>query len=109
MRACPQCASAAPDSAKFCPECGVSLHPRTCPECGQPAESGKFCAECGAALDGQPTASPTQPSTHAESVAERRVTTVLFADLVGFTSLSEGRDPEDVRDLLSRYFAGAST
>jgi class 3 adenylate cyclase len=29
---------------------------------------------------------------------------VLFADLVGFTSLSEGRDPEDVRELLSRYF-----
>ena len=29
---------------------------------------------------------------------------VLFADLVGFTTLSEGRDPEEVRDLLSRYF-----
>ncbi|HEY8634551.1 MAG TPA: adenylate/guanylate cyclase domain-containing protein, partial [Candidatus Dormibacteraeota bacterium] len=30
---------------------------------------------------------------------------VLFADLVGFTSLSESRDPEEVRELLSRYFA----
>ena len=30
--------------------------------------------------------------------------TVLFADLVGFTTLSEGRDPEEVRELLSRYF-----
>ena len=29
---------------------------------------------------------------------------VLFADLVGFTSLSDSRDPEDVRDLLTRYF-----
>jgi class 3 adenylate cyclase/predicted ATPase len=37
-------------------------------------------------------------------VAERRLVTVLFADLVGFTSLSEGRDPEEVRELLSRYF-----
>ena len=33
--------------------------------------------------------------------------TVLFADLVGFTTLSEGRDPEEVRDLLSRYFDAA--
>ncbi|MGC1407140.1 MAG: adenylate/guanylate cyclase domain-containing protein, partial [Candidatus Dormiibacterota bacterium] len=29
---------------------------------------------------------------------------VLFADLVGFTTLSESRDPEEVRELLSRYF-----
>jgi class 3 adenylate cyclase/tetratricopeptide (TPR) repeat protein len=42
-------------------------------------------------------------------VAERRVTSVLFADLVGFTPLSEARDSEDVRDLLSRYFAVART
>jgi class 3 adenylate cyclase/tetratricopeptide (TPR) repeat protein len=34
---------------------------------------------------------------------------VLFADLVGFTARAEGVDPEDVRELLSRYFAGAST
>jgi class 3 adenylate cyclase/tetratricopeptide (TPR) repeat protein len=38
------------------------------------------------------------------SVAERRLVTVLFADLVGFTSLSEHRDPEEVRELLSRFF-----
>ena len=37
-------------------------------------------------------------------VAERRLVSVLFADLVGFTSLSEERDAEDVRDLLSKYF-----
>ena len=40
----------------------------------------------------------------AEPVAERRLVSVLFADLVGFTSLSESRDPEQVRELLSRYF-----
>ena len=34
---------------------------------------------------------------------------MLFADLVGFTSLSEQRDAEDVRELLSRYFATART
>jgi class 3 adenylate cyclase/tetratricopeptide (TPR) repeat protein len=37
-------------------------------------------------------------------IAERRLVSVLFADLVGFTSLSEHRDPEEVRDLLSEYF-----
>jgi class 3 adenylate cyclase/tetratricopeptide (TPR) repeat protein len=38
-------------------------------------------------------------------VAERRLVSVLFADLVGFTTISEGRDPEETRELLSRYFA----
>jgi class 3 adenylate cyclase len=42
-------------------------------------------------------------------VAERRVCSVLFCDLVGFTPLSEARDPERVRELLSRYFAVART
>ena len=37
-------------------------------------------------------------------IAERRLVSVLFADLVGFTAASEGRDAEDTRDLLSRYF-----
>jgi class 3 adenylate cyclase len=37
-------------------------------------------------------------------VAERRVTSVLFGDLVGFTTLSESRDAEDVRELLTGYF-----
>ncbi|MGZ4241778.1 MAG: ATP-binding protein [Actinomycetota bacterium] len=37
-------------------------------------------------------------------MAERRLVSVLFADLVGFTSFSEGRDAEEVRELLSRYF-----
>jgi class 3 adenylate cyclase len=42
-------------------------------------------------------------------VAERRVCSVLFCDLVGFTPLSESRDPEAVRELLSEYFAVART
>src|SRR5205085_8372603 len=43
---------------------------------------------------------PAQPAP----LAERRLVSVLFADLVGFTTLSERRDPEEVRELLSRYF-----
>ena len=42
-------------------------------------------------------------------VAERRLVSVLFADLVGFTTLSENRDAEEVRELLSRYFETART
>ena len=48
------------------------------------------------------------PVNHAP-VSERRTTTVLFGDLVSFTTLSESRDPEEVRELLSAYFAVART
>jgi class 3 adenylate cyclase len=41
--------------------------------------------------------------------AERRLCSVLFVDLVGFTPLAEKRDPEEVRELLSRYFDRAQT
>ena len=50
---------------------------------------------------------PPQPAA-AAPVAERRLVSVLFADLVGFTTLSERRDPEEVRELLSRYFETCS-
>jgi class 3 adenylate cyclase/tetratricopeptide (TPR) repeat protein len=52
-----------------------------------------------------PAATPAAtPRGSAVPVAERRLVSVLFADLVGFTTLSESRDAEEVRDLLSRYF-----
>ncbi len=40
-------------------------------------------------------------------VAERRLVSVLFADLVGYTTLAEGRDAEDARELLSRFAEAA--
>ena len=40
----------------------------------------------------------------ARSTSERRLVSVMFADLVGFTTLAESRDAEEVRDLLTRYF-----
>jgi class 3 adenylate cyclase/tetratricopeptide (TPR) repeat protein len=67
----------------------------TCPSCGfENAEGAKFCSECGTAL----TASAPQRE-------ERKVVTVLFADLVGFTSQAERLDPEEVRALLQPYHA----
>ncbi len=98
---CSNCHSSNPDGTKFCGECGTALA-RACPSCGAPA-TGKFCHECGAALLG---ARPTGPSL---PVSERRTTTVLFGDLVGFTTLSESRDPEEVRELLTDYFTLART
>jgi class 3 adenylate cyclase len=55
----------------------------------------------------QPTRSgppPQRGGTGDSRVAERRLVSVLFADLVGFTPYSEARDAEDVRSMLSRYF-----
>jgi class 3 adenylate cyclase/tetratricopeptide (TPR) repeat protein len=107
---CSSCACELTATAKFCPECGTAVAARACPACGTPADHGRFCAECGAAIDagaGRPTATATTPATG--PVSERRVTSVLFGDLVGFTTLSENRDPEEVRELLSRYFAECRT
>ena len=102
---CSKCGTENKPGARFCVECGTSLAV-PCPSCGSPTEPGeKFCGNCGTALSEAPGASTT-PSPAA--VAERRLVSVLFADLVGFTPFSEERDAEDVRDTLSRYFDLAS-
>ena len=78
-----------------------------CPTCGAAnLPSAKFCSECATPLVGdEPRATtPAASTTAPDAVAERRLVSVLFADLVGFTSFSEGRDAEEVRDLQSRYF-----
>ena len=71
------------------------FHPvLTCARCGQENPDGaKFCNACGAAL-GEP----------GQTGEERRVVSVLFVDLVGFTSRSEKLDPEDVRAFLVPYY-----
>ena len=85
---------------RFCADCGAALA-SVCAACGAESMPGKrFCGDCGAPLAGGETrAAPAVAAT-----TERRLVSVLFADLVGFTSLSESRDAEDVRELLSRYF-----
>ena len=107
---CPSCGTPNEPGRKFCGECGTKLA-AVCAACGSPnPPSARFCGECGTAIAGSPAASGSaQPAAGlAQSaggpVAERRLVTVLFADLVGFTALSEGRDPEAVRELLSTYF-----
>ena len=99
------------DGAKFCVECGTPLRLR-CPACAAPHAPGqRFCAECGTALAARapPSEAPAVPPPAPPAAGELRVVSVLFVDLVGFTSLSESRDAEDVRALLSRYFDAART
>jgi class 3 adenylate cyclase/tetratricopeptide (TPR) repeat protein len=65
----------------------------TCGNCGHDnPDDARFCAQCGS------------PLVAADAREERKVVTVLFADLVGFTSRSERLDPEDVRATLTPYF-----
>src|ERR1700722_16024209 len=105
---CFSCAAALSATANFCPDCGTSVAVRRCLSCGAPAGTGRFCDQCGTPLDttaGRPAADrPTSVPA-----VERRVTSVLFGDLAAFTPLSEARDAEDVRELLSRYFAQCRT
>jgi class 3 adenylate cyclase/tetratricopeptide (TPR) repeat protein len=73
----------------------------------------RFCIECGTLIEGEtssvpPTGPPSAEPSHTRA-AERRLVSVLFADLVGFTAASETRDAEETRDLLSRYFETART
>ena len=66
----------------------------------------------GSAANAAPRSSPMwhkPPLPRPAPVSERKLVSVLFADLVGFTTLSESRDPEEVRELLTRYFEIART
>jgi len=101
---CPQCGHDNPDGVKFCGECGTRIE-GLCPGCGASnPPTNKFCYQCGRALAPPPTptahfASPQSytPPHLAEKIltsrtalaGERKQVTVLFADVSGFTSISE--------------------
>ena len=98
---CASCGSPTPATGRFCINCATPLA-QACPTCGEPVVAGaRFCMQCATPLvDGAVAAATSAPAV----VAQRRLVSVLFADLVGFTTLAEHRDPEEVRDLLSQYF-----
>ncbi len=87
--------AASPTAPRACTSCGEALSPQA-----------RFCPSCGAPVGPSDAPARENPGT---PTAERRITSVLFGDLVGFTPLSESRDAEDVRELLSRYFAECRT
>ena len=121
MSTCPRCATQNREGARFCRQCGATLL-RVCPWCGAEPDGAesRFCDRCGAALSGELSAAPpAQSAPHsytpkhlAEQIlvsrtaleGERKQVTVLFADVSGFTRLSERLDPEEVHGLITRAF-----
>jgi hypothetical protein len=120
---CANCQAENRPDRKFCLRCGQPLA-ASCPNCGASNEpEAAFCGECGtrlgaaasgAGLSGAvgsaasgPSASPASGVGAVAPVAERRLVSVLFADLVGYTTIAERLDPDDARELLDRYFAAS--
>jgi class 3 adenylate cyclase len=116
---CPRCRHENRATASFCAECGASLaSPEACPCCATPNPPGhRFCDGCGAALAVRPSPDPTRalPSTPAHLAdkilrgrggleGERKLVTVLFADVVHSMELAERVDPEEWHRVLDRFF-----
>src|SRR5262244_1431396 len=110
---CPRCQHDNPGEAKFCQECGNRLA-MACPACGEKLPAGaKFCSKCGAPVVAGAAFRPSAPDSYtprnlAERVlrskaaleGERKLITVLFADLKGSMELFADRDPEEARKVL---------
>src|SRR5215813_5517355 len=113
---CPRCQQDTPSDADFCPQCGAKLAV-VCAGCGTGnAPTHKFCKKCGQGLgsgSGQGPAGPAAPSAYtpkhladriinskAALEGERKLVTVLFADLKGSMELLGDRDPEEARKIL---------
>ncbi|HLF27551.1 MAG TPA: adenylate/guanylate cyclase domain-containing protein [Anaerolineae bacterium] len=115
---CPNCQHVNPPEAAFCMKCGAKLS-LTCANCGAALPVGaRFCMSCG-----QPVAVSTPadearltrltavvPTPLADKMraahlaGERKVVTVLFADVVGSTALAERMDAEDWTLVMNRAF-----
>jgi len=118
---CALCGSENEVGAKFCERCGTAFGAR-CPSCAAPIRPGaRFCRECGGPLGAEPPLAAVGPRlepaptgirpaprddrpSRDRPIAERRLVSILFNDLVGFTALVDGHDPEETRELLTRYF-----
>ncbi|MGH7124830.1 MAG: zinc-ribbon domain-containing protein, partial [Stellaceae bacterium] len=110
---CTKCGTENRAGRKFCLKCGTTLA-NGCPNCGAQNESeADFCGNCGSALlevaaaiaSATSQSGTTQGQTATARETQRRLVTVVFADLVGFTPFAEERDAEEVRDTLERYGA----
>jgi len=117
---CPHCRFENPKGMNFCGNCGRLL-PVTCPACGHGNPRGLgFCRACGKALDpegalpdyAQRTPRDYTPPFLVEKVlklrstllGERKIVTVLFADVAGFTGIAEKFDPEDIHGIMDGCF-----
>lgn len=115
---CPKCQFENRDGAKFCKKCGNKIE-LLCPSCKYSHQpDSTFCDECGHNLQ-EPEALPdfSEPQSYtpkflADKIltsrstieGERKLVTVLFADVAGFTSMSEDLDPEEVHQIMDGCF-----
>jgi class 3 adenylate cyclase len=112
---CPRCRHENRAAASFCGACGAALAcDAACPRCASVNPAGhRFCDGCGAALGTPPARAPIPTPPHlAEKIrrgrgalqGERKLVTVLFADVVHSMQLGEGIDAEEWHRVLDRYF-----
>jgi class 3 adenylate cyclase/tetratricopeptide (TPR) repeat protein len=117
---CPKCQFENRETAKFCKECGANLEV-ACSECGTVYElDSKFCDECGQDLR-KPSTTPTVEYSRPQSYTpkfladkilttrssiegERKLVTVLFADVANYTAMAEKLDPEIVHQIMDGCF-----
>jgi class 3 adenylate cyclase len=94
---CPHCGHQSEAGQRFCGSCGERLV-LACEVCGASSPLDfRYCGSCGAPLGDE--------ADQQRTGEERRVVSVLFADLVGFTARAERLDPEDVQAILTPYYA----
>lgn len=120
---CFSCQSENRAGVKYCEECGTHIA-QVCPRCDSRIPVGKkFCGECGQKLSNEnehktgPAVDYNKPDSYtpkfmAEKIlttrssleGERKLVTVFFCDVTGFTSLSESLDPETVHQIMDGCF-----
>ena len=117
---CPKCQAENPEQNQFCRKCGTKLS-MICPNCSADVLlADKFCGKCGHDL-GELTEAPeidfNQPQSYtpkflADKIlnnrssieGERKLVTVLFADVADYTSMAEKLDPEEVHQIMDGCF-----
>jgi class 3 adenylate cyclase len=104
---CPRCRTANSEGSRFCGSCGIALT-AVCPSCGSSTMRGaRFCGDCGKptpplhiAAGPPPHLAPLLPQWRASLEGERKLVTVMFADIKGSLELLTARDPEEAVALL---------
>ncbi len=107
---CNNCSVEIPDGQKYCTSCGIKLGliGIECNNCeAVNALNSNFCGNCGAMLGSvkKATSSTPYPDDPEPMEDERKLASILFADVHGFTAMSENLDPEAVRNLMDQCFA----
>ncbi|HBN09477.1 MAG TPA: hypothetical protein DD435_12780 [Cyanobacteria bacterium UBA8530] len=101
---CLSCQTDLPEKAKFCASCGSKVA-LCCPACGSAVNGDQsFCANCGERLKPPEKFKSAKTEALSEDSGDRRVVTVLFTDVSGFTSMSEKLDPEEVSEIINQFF-----